>query len=179
MGIVWALLFCLILIAGWLLTVLGMPGTWLMLAVSVVYAWLLPAGDSRWGIGWPIVAALLGLALLGELVELAAGALGVAKVGGSRRSAVLALAGSLVGGIAGFFIGLPIPVVGPVVAAVLFAGGGALIGAMLGESWKGRDLDTSWQVGKAAFWGRLIGTLAKTMIASVMVAVGLAALLLD
>jgi uncharacterized protein YqgC (DUF456 family) len=89
---------------------------------------------------------------------------------------VLALAGSLIGGIAGIFVGLPIPVIGSLISAVLFAGVGALIGAMLGENWKGRGLNQSWQVGLAAFWGRLLGTLAKTLVASAMVGVAVAAL---
>ena len=40
---------------------------------------------------------------------------------------------------------------------------------MLGESWKGRDLDSGIKVGKAAFWGRLFGTLGKLMCGGLMV----------
>lgn len=178
MAFLWAMLLTLAVAAGWLLTLVGMPGNWLIVASTACYAWLGP-GDTRLAIGWPVVGILVGLALLGELMEVVAGALGVAKAGGSRRSAVLALLGSVIGGIAGLFVGLPVPIVGSLLAAVVFAGGGALVGAALGESWKGRDLDRSLQVGVAAFWGRLLGTLAKTLMASVMAAVVLAALLLD
>ncbi len=101
------------------------------------------------------------LAVLGEIIELAAGALGVARTGGSRRSAMLALAGSLVGSVLGVVVGVPIPVVGSVIAAVLFAGMGAMAGAILGELSVGRTPGDGWQVGKAAFWGRLAGTLGK------------------
>ena len=55
---------------------------------------------------------------------------------------------------------------------IFFAGLGALGGAMLGETWKGRDLKTSWEVGHSAFWGRVLGSLAKVLIASIMLAVG-------
>jgi hypothetical protein len=175
MTIAWAALLCFCLALGWLLTLLGMPGNWLMVLAAALYAWLTP-GDSRLAIGWPAVGVMAALAAFGEAVELIAGALGVAKAGGSRRSAVLALAGSLIGGIAGIFVGLPIPVIGSLISAVLFAGVGALIGAMLGENWKGRGLNQSWQVGLAAFWGRLLGTLAKTLVASAMVGVAVAAL---
>jgi len=78
----------------------------------------------------------------------------------------------------GLFVGLPIPLVGSLAAALLFGGAGALAGAFLGESWKGRDFDTSMEVGKAAFVGRLLGTLAKMIISSVMVVVTLVALVL-
>ena len=40
---------------------------------------------------------------------------------------------------------------------------------MLGEAWKGRSLGQSWQIGQGAFWGRLLGTLAKVTVASAMV----------
>jgi uncharacterized protein YqgC (DUF456 family) len=176
MTLLWAFLLGLALAIGWLLTLLGMPGNWLIVAATALYAYAAP-GDSRLAIGWPVVAVLAGLAILGEVVELVAGAMGVAKAGGSRRSAVLALLGSVAGALVGIFIGIPIPVVGSLIAAVLFAGIGALAGAMLGESWKGRSLDQSLTVGKAAFWGRLFGTLAKTLIGTVMAVVALVSLI--
>jgi hypothetical protein len=61
--------------------------------------------------------------------------------------------------------------VGSVVAVVLFAAAGATFGAYVGESWKGRSAEASWEVGKAAFGGRLLGTMAKILAASVMVVV--------
>ena len=176
MTAVWVILLCLALAAGWLLTLLGMPGNWLIVSAAALYALVVP-GESRLAIGWPAVALLAGLAILGEIAELVAGALGVSKAGGSRRSAALALVGSLIGGISGLAVGVPVPVIGSLVAAVLFAALGALAGAMIGESWKGRDLDQSLRVGKAAFWGRVLGTLAKTLIGAVMVVVALAALI--
>jgi hypothetical protein len=102
----------------------------------------------------------------------------MAKAGGSRHGAVLALIGSMIGAVAGVAIGLPIPLVGPLVAALVFGGLGALGGAMIGEQWKGRQLDMSWQIGKAAFWGRLLGTTGKLIIGSVIVAVVAVALVL-
>ncbi len=177
MTIVWAILLVAALAAGWVLTMLGMPGNWLIVVSAAIYAWAVP-DTSRLGISWQAVAVLAGLAVLGEILELVAGALGVSKAGGSRRSAVLALFGSIAGAIVGMFVGVPIPVVGSLVAAVLFAGLGALAGAMLGESWKGRSLDQSLQVGHAAFWGRIFGTLAKVLIGTVMAVIALVALIL-
>ena len=168
MYIVWALLFLLLLATGWILTLLAMPGNWLMVTAAAVYVLLVPKGSPA-AIGWGVVAVLLALALAGEIVELVAAALGAATIGGSRRGALLALLGSLLGAMAGVFLGLPIPVVGPIVAAVLFACLGALAGAMLGETWKGRSLGESWRIGKGAFWGRLLAAATKVMIASVMV----------
>lgn len=177
MSIFYATLLLAVLLLLWLLTVVGMPGNWLMVAAAALYAWLVPH-DAAASFGWGFVLALAVLAGLGELLEALAGALGVAKAGGSRRGAVLALLGSLAGGLLGMAVGLPIPLVGSLVAAVLFAGIGALLGAMVGEKWKGRDLDESWAVGKGAFWGRLLGTLGKVLVGSIMIVVVAAALVL-
>jgi len=116
------------------------------------------------------------LAVAGEVVEFLAGALGATRAGGSRRGAVMALGGSLAGGVFGMFAALPIPLVGPLVGAVLFGALGALAGAVLGEQWKGKDLDESLRVGHAAFWGRLLGTLGKALVGAVMVLVVLVTL---
>lgn len=176
MSILYAILLLLVLLAFWLLTVAGVPGNWLMVAATAIYVWLIP-DDAAASLGWGVVLAVALLAAFGELLEAVAAALGVAKAGGSRRGAVLALLGSLAGGLVGMFVGLPIPLVGPLVAAVLFAGIGALLGALLGEQWKGRDLDESWAVGKGAFWGRLLGTLGKVLVGSIIIVVVAVALI--
>jgi uncharacterized protein YqgC (DUF456 family) len=173
----WAALFILTLAAGWLLTLFALPGNWLMVAAAAVYVFAVP-GEHRVGIGWGVVIALIVLALLGELLELLASALGAARGGGSKRGAILAVMGSIPGAMLGALIGAPIPVVGSLVGIILFAGLGALGGAMLGEWWKGRKLHESWQVGQAAFWGRILGSLAKVMIASIMLASGTMAVFL-
>jgi uncharacterized protein len=143
-----------------------------------VYAYLMPANSTA-AIGRHTVIAVVVLAALGEIIELAAGTLGVARTGGSRRSALLALAGSLVGSVLGVVVGVPIPVVGSVIAAVFFAAVGAMAGAILGELSVGRAPSAGWQAGKAAFWGRLAGTLGKMTLGAIIVAVVVAAMLLS
>jgi hypothetical protein len=174
-----ALLLVAVLAACWVLTLLGMPGNWLMVLAAATHAYFIPAGSHAHGmVGWKVVAALAVLAAVGEGVELVAGALGVARAGGSRRAALLALLGSVLGALLGIVSGMPIPVVGSVVAAVLFAALGAMAGAILGETWAGRGRDASWRVAKRAFWGRLAGTLTKVLLGAVMIAVVVAALIL-
>jgi hypothetical protein len=170
MSVLWAALLILAAIVLWALNFFSLPGNWLLLAAAVLYAYLIP-DETRTDISWWTVGGLLVLALLGELIEFAAGALGAAKAGASRRGAVLALGGSLLGGVFGLFVALPIPVIGPIVGALLFGSLGALGGAVLGEQWKGKDLDESIRVGHAAFWGRLFGTLGKVLAGAVMIAV--------
>jgi len=169
------LLYLLALLAlnalGVLLVALTLPGTWLILLASAGYVWLL--GESRTGFGWGVLIALLGLAVLGEVLELVAAALGVQSAGGSRRASFGAIAGGMVGAIAGTFL-LPVPVVGSVLGAAL----GSFLGALLGERSRGSDLGRQVAVGKGAFWGRLFGTVAKLLIAAAMwIVVALAALL--
>jgi len=163
------------LMAGWAMTLLGMPGNWLIVAAAAVYVIMLPPTSSL-AIGWPVVLALVFLAVLGEVLELLAGALGVARMGGSPRAATLGLVGSLVGGVVGLFVGVPLPIFGSLAGAVMFASLGALTGAMIGEISHGRTVLQSWQVGRAAFWGRLLGSLVKALIASAMVIVALVAM---
>ena len=170
MSMIWAVLLLLVLLVGWAVALLGMPGNWLNVGATAIYVYLVPA-DSAFSIGWGVVAVVAALAILGEVVELVAASLGTTRAGGSRRGAVLALAGSMVGAVVGVVVGLPIPLVGPVAGVLVFGSLGALVGAMIGEQWKGRSLGKSWQIGKAAFWGRLLGTTGKVMIGSVIVVI--------
>ncbi len=171
----WASILVIVLVLGCLINLFGLPGNWINLAASIIYAFFAPP-DDRLSISWWVVGVVLVLAILGEVVELVASAAGAAKAGGSRRGAVLAILGSFIGGIVGAVLGMPIPIIGPVIAILLFASLGALAGAMLGEWWKGREWDARWEVGHAAFWGRLFGTVGKVAIGSVIVVVVMAAL---
>ncbi len=175
MEVIWAVVLVLILLAFWIANLVGLPGNWLMLVAVVVY-WSFVPMHVRLHFHWGVLVVLAVAALAGEVVEFAASAMGASKAGGSKRSAALALAGSLVGAIAGLFIGLPIPVLGQIAGALLLGGLGAMGGAMLGEHWKGRTPEEGLKVGQAAFWGRLWGTLGKLACGGVMLVVVLIAL---
>ncbi len=175
MTFLFALFLIVVLVACCVLTLIGLPGNWMMVIAVAIYSFLMPV-DSPAVLGWKVLLALVILAVVGEIVELLAAAAGTARAGGSRRSALLALAGSVAGGILGLFIGVPIPIIGSLFAALLFAGLGAMVGGILGEMWGGQSLELSWQVGKAAFQGRLLGTLGKLLVGAVMIIVVVAAL---
>ncbi|MBX3414224.1 MAG: DUF456 domain-containing protein [Pirellulales bacterium] len=177
MNIALAILFVVLLLGAWFLTLLNLPGNWVLVGAAAIYV-LLVDPTSYVAMGWQTVIALAVLATLGEVAEFAAGAAGATRAGGSKRGAVLAIIGSIIGGMLGLAVGVPIPIVGPLVGAILLAGAGAFVGAILGESWKGRALEESWQIGEAAFWGRLGGSLAKIAIGGLMVVVACAALVL-
>ena len=166
-------------IACWLLNFLGLPGNWLLLCTTFVYAMVIPwDGDRRLAVCWTVVAVLAAMAILGEALEFAAGIWGASRAGGRRKGATLAFIGSLAGGILGVAVGLPIPVVGSVIAALLFAALGALLGGIVGERWHGQNWTDSLKVGHAAFWGRLTGTLGKVLVGFVMVILVLCSLCL-
>jgi uncharacterized protein len=169
------LLLIMALVAGWCMTMLSMPGNWVIVAAVALFAWLSP--PDTFDISWTVVAVLVGLAIVAELLELAASALGAKRAGGSRRGAVLAILLSIVGALGGATAGSVIPLVGNLIGAIVGAGIGALAGAMLGETWKGRSLAESWKVGQGAFWGRIFGALAKIGIGTAMFVIALIAAL--
>lgn len=162
-------------VVGWAFTLVGLPGNWLMVLAAGGYVWLGPTSGAM-QITWLTVAALAALAAAGELAEFVAGMWGARRAGGSRRAALFALIGSLIGAIAGGIVGIPIPIVGPPIAAVMGGALGALIGAALAESSRGERAYKSWQVGQAAFWGRLVGTGIKIIVATIIAAMIVGAL---
>lgn len=174
---VWASVVSLFAVVFLVATVLGLPGTWGMVVIAALLAWLGPS-EGILAVSWGVVAALVGVALIGELVEFAAGAAGVGKLGGSRRAAAWAIIGSIVGAIIGVVVGLPIPIpiVGSLIGSVVLAGAGAAVGAFLAEHSLGKKLDSSAKIGMAAFLGRIFGTVGKAVCAAVMAALLIAVL---
>lgn len=169
----WVALLGLGLICAWLTTFFSLPGNWVIVALCTAFAYWIPEAELGRGITWPVVIGLAVMALVGELLELAASALGATKAGGSKRAAALAIVGSMIGSIVGALVGFPAPVIGPLIGVLVFGGAGAAVGAVLGEKWKGREFDASLPVGEAAFWGRILGTVAKSSVGVGMVVVAM------
>ncbi|MDX2116533.1 MAG: DUF456 domain-containing protein [Planctomycetota bacterium] len=147
---------------GVALTLLGLPGIWLMvLAALGVEAWRPEL------LSWTAIGTAAGLALAAEVAEFLAGAVGARKAGGSRRAALAAVAGGIVGGLVGT-VAIPIPVVGTVLGAALGSGLAAAVGELTLE---GKTLRDVRAVGVGAFIGRLLATVIKTMFAVATAAV--------
>ncbi len=141
-------------LVGVVLTLVTLPGAWLMLATAVVCNLWQPSMFSWWTLG---IGA--GLALLAELGELLASAIGAKKTGGGKSGAV----GSVVGALIGAIVGTPfLPPIGTVAGAVLGAAGGALLAerGIASKSWK-----ASAKVAGGAAAGRLVATVLKTGVA--------------
>ena len=154
----------LLAMAGaWLANLFALPGNWLIVALAAIFAFAFPVSAGR-GIHWATVGVGVGLAVVGELVELAAGAAGARQTGASRRAMVLALLGTVVGSVLGAFAAIPIPIVGPIIGAVGGGALGAFAGAYIGETAIGRSTEQSLAAGKGAMIGRLLGTASKLVI---------------
>ena len=163
-----ALLLTLLALTSWAANIFGMPGNWFLVLMAGV-CFYLRAEDSPCHVGLAPLIAIVVVAILGEVLEFAASALGASRMGGSKRGTVLAVGGSIAGAIAGLFVGslIPIPMIGPVIASLLLGASGAFAGAIAGERWVGKDWDSSIQIGSAAFWGRLLGTVGKAVCGTI------------
>ena len=166
MTYVWASILTLLNTVWLLFVVLGLPGTWLMAASTMLLAWgqwddTRPATDQMFSVY--VLVAVAVLAVIADVVEFYAGMVGARRAGASRRGSVGALVGAIVGGIGATFF-IPIPIVGSLIGAV----GGAAAGAWLGELTGGREHGAALKSGLGAGVGRLGGTIAKLAVAVVM-----------
>jgi len=103
-------------------------------------------------IGPGTLLILAGMAALTYLVEFGASILGVKRYGGSRR----AMAGAVLGGLVGIFLGVPGILLGP------FAG------AVLGELSLQRSLDQAGRAGFGTVVGMAVGVAGKLAIGIAM-----------
>jgi uncharacterized protein len=157
--------FALCSVVGLLAVPFGLPGLWVITLGVIGYSWL--TGFRSAGLG--TIAAAVGLALMGDVVEWWLGFRLTRQFGGSRRAAW----GALVGGLIGAGIGVPLPFGGSVVGALM----GSLVGAALLELAGGGSVDSALRAGWGAFLGRVIATAAKVGLGLAIAVVGLFAIL--
>jgi uncharacterized protein len=157
------LLGIVIMAGALLLTPLGLPGLWVMVAVLAVAAW---AGE----VGLLILGVAVVLAAAAELVEfLVIDRLNI-RYGGSR----LAFWGAIAGGLVGVMVGIPIPIIGSVVAGFV----GSFIGAAAATLYETRRVEAAARVGWGTLLGRMWAAAAKVAAGIIILVLGGAALLL-
>ncbi|HVT88011.1 MAG TPA: DUF456 domain-containing protein [Tepidisphaeraceae bacterium] len=161
----WYLLLLLASVVGLLVTILGLPGLWLMMASFACYAWL--TGWDHY-VGWASMGTLLGLGIVAEVMELVAGAAGSKAAGGRYRGMIGAVVGAFFGGILFSFI--PVPVVSTIAGACF----GAFLGAAILEL-SDRDFRHALRVGWGAAKGRFWGIIIKLSIGMLMLLIIMAA----
>lgn len=146
--------------AGLIAVVLGLPGTWLILATSFLYGWLT---------GFAIITSklllgLLALAVVAELLDLTLGLWGARRYGGTKK----AMVGTMVGGILGAVALSPMLFgFGTIVGALL----GAFVGAFSMTYLEQRKMDEAMRVGWGALLGRVFAMVFKG--AAVVTMIGL------
>lgn len=149
----------LVSLVGVALTLVMMPGLWLIIVAALLCQWW-KGGDLY---SWTTLGIAVAMGVAAELFEIAASAVGAAKAGGTRRGAI----GSVIGAIMGAILGSPfLPPVGVIAGGAVGAGLGALIAERHGGR---RTWGESAKVGGGAAAGRLVATIFKAAMA---VAVG-------
>ncbi len=154
----WFVVWALLLITASLFVYLGLGGSFIVLGMAVVHA-LVTGFDP---LTWQWLLILLGLALLGELIEFVIGTFYVAQKGATKLGVFAAFAGGLIGAFMGNGL---VPVVGAVVGSFI----GAFTGAVLGEYHQNEQLEPSMRIGAHALLGRIMAIVVKHVIAVVMV----------
>jgi hypothetical protein len=159
------LLLIIASVAGLLLIPFGLPGLWVIVLGVLGYGWLT---DFR-SVGMGIIALVVGLALLGEVIESWLGFRFARRYGGSSRAGW----GALIGGLVGAIVGVPVPVIGSVIGGFV----GAFAGAALFEYTRARHAETAAKAGWGAVLGRAAAAALKIGLGVVIAVCGLFAAL--
>lgn len=161
--ILWAVLLIALNSVWLMLNLLALPGNWLMVISTLLVAVV------NWKAGMfsqPTLVVIVLLAILAEVAELLAGAVGAKKAGGTRRGATGALFGGMIGGLVGTFV-IPVPVIGSLLGICVGACAGALVLELMG----GRQFLAAMRSGVGAGMGSLAGTVLKFLIGAAIWAI--------
>ena len=145
-----AVICIILMVLSLMLIFLGLPGNWVILIITGLWAFFTSAPD----FGWQFFLFLVGLAGLGELVEFFAQHYGAKRYGGSNKGSVGGMIGAIVGGIlcAPLFFGF---------GALLGALGGGFIGCYLVEKSSGASHQAAMRASFGATLGRFGGFVVK------------------
>lgn len=163
MAEVWAGLFLGFLTSLLALHLFGLPANWLILASLGLWKWAHLEMDAGWG----FFALLLGLCLVGEVVEFAVQFWGAKRFGGTNRGGWAAVVGAIVGGVFGaaFFFGL---------GAIPGSLAGAFLGSLLIEIDQGRSIQDARRAAWGAMWSKVFGMVVKVGLGVFMINVSIA-----
>jgi len=152
MTILWGILLSLFGLVCIAVTVIGGPGTWFLLAAAVVLELAREGTFSLTTLG-----IALGLAVLGEIFETGASAVGASAQGGSKRGAIASIGGGIIGAILGTIF-IPVPVLGTILGSALGAG---LSAGLIERAWLRKSNTQSLRIGTGAAVGRLLASVLK------------------
>ena len=159
----WYFILAAVQFLGLSLTLIGLPGIWVMVAALVGFGWV-----TGWNVyvGWPGVITALVLAVVAEVIEFVAGSAGAKKAGGSRRAMIGAIVGGLIGG---FVFTIPLPVIGTIFGVCLGCFLGAAVVEMGVRDDTGHAMRVGWGAAKGRFWAILLKLLFGLVIAIVAI----------
>lgn len=155
-------LLIIVLVISLLVIPLGLPGIWIMIGVVAV-------GAIMREVGVAIVITTMSIAVLAELIEFFIVKRLTQQYGGSRK----AFWGAIIGGTVGLLIGIPIPIVGSIIAGLL----GTFVGAALVTYAETKQMISAHRVGWGAVIGRALSAMTKTAAGVVILVLATAALL--
>ncbi len=138
---------------GLMLVLFGLPGNWLMVLSTSLFAWW--TWDRGVFAGGTLIAIAV-LAAVGELSEFLGGMVGARKAGASWRASFAGILGAVVGALGGT-VAFPVPLVGTVVGACLGVG----LAVWIVETGRGAHPDLSLRRAVGAGMGEFIGILSK------------------
>jgi len=157
---IWSILLVLFNFVWLCLVVFGLPGNWLIVISTCLFAWW------RWEdkvFSIYTLIAIVALAIIGELFEFFGGMRGARKSGASWFGSIAAIAGAIAGAIVGTFL-IPILLLGTLVGACVGAG----LGAWGIELARGKELKECLRHGIGAGLGELLGITSKFAIGIVI-----------
>ncbi|MFC1634714.1 DUF456 family protein [Planctomycetota bacterium] len=152
----WLILLILLNTAWLALVLFGLPGNWLIIISTCLFAWW------RWGddpFSIYTLVAIVVLAVLGELAEFTAGLIGAKKSGASWLGSIAALFGAVTGAVLGTFM-IGIPLFGTVLGACLGAG----LGVWALEVSRGKKIEQSVRYAVGAGLGEFFGITSKLIL---------------
>jgi len=155
-------LFSIIILAGVILTMVGLPGNVLIVLGGLIYGYY----DHFEHVDYRVLAIIIGVFILGELVEFWSGLLGAKKEKASKRAMLAAFLGTVLGGIWGTAI---LPLIGSILGALC----GAFVITAVAEYTKTKNKEQARRVAIGVLKGQIVG-----MIFKVAAAVGMAIALL-
>ncbi len=155
--IVLIIVLAIVCCAGLFLSVLQLPGTWLIVASGFAYSWLY--GWERLEIPWLI--GIVAIAIVAEILEMASGVIAAKRGGASKRATWYGLFGGLAGAL---LLSIPVPLFGTLAGAAI----GCFAGAFLAELQEGRGAQAGTKSGMFTAIGRTIGSMLKMFVAVVI-----------
>lgn len=176
------LIFVIALIAAILGTLVGLPGSVLVLVAATLYSafhgWASPP--------WWVLLVLGAIALAAEFAESALAMVGVKHTGAGNSTGLWVIAGGFVGAVLGGLIAAPLGTVGVlagplgwVILSIIPPIGLGMLGGYLAGYRRERRAGKSPQEARRAGWGalagRLAGSFAKALLVAVMVTIVLIA----